>query len=134
MAQLNPETFTTFERAVMEKHLAGDHPVLAALRCQLPNCAVSRRDFTGHGFFAHLDVGAGALPVAKCRPRLVLSDVGATVPELRLGAGFALFIHDGLLSVLEGFTYGETWPAEVTRFSLFYTSGSERRVDRLELE
>ncbi len=36
------------------------------------------------------------------------------------GAGFVLFIRDGALACLEGFTYDEPWPETIKSFTLNY--------------
>jgi hypothetical protein len=43
----------------------------------------------------------------------VISDVGAEIEGVRHGVGFVLFIQDGRLDCLEGFTYDDPWPDEV---------------------
>ena len=35
-------------------------------------------------------------------------------------AGFMLFVEGGLLDVLEGYCYGETWPEQGAKFNLSY--------------
>ena len=47
-----------------------------------------------------------------------LDDVTVEIEGLRHGAGFVLFLGDGLLDMLEGYSYGEPWPSRVGRFSL----------------
>ena len=41
----------------------------------------------------------------------MLSDVGADLVGVDHGVGFALFVKDGRLDFLEGFTYADAWPA-----------------------
>lgn len=132
MKSENEQTLTEFERAVLDKLLAGNHPVLAALRGQLASCRVSSRKFTGHGFFAKLDVDResnAAVPVQRAKIR----DVGAEIPELKYGAGFVLFVADGYLDVLEGFTYDEHWPRLVRDFTLMYARDRIENPGAIEL-
>ena len=119
MSSYDDRGLTTFERAVLVKLLAGDHPVLAALRSQLASCRVRSREITGHGFFTNLDVDRKAntaAPVQKARIR----DVGGEIRGLGHGAGFVVFVADGYLDFLEGFSYEEQWPQEITEFALMY--------------
>jgi hypothetical protein len=41
-----------------------------------------------------------------------ISDVGAEFPNLRHGAGFVLSIRDGVVTMMEGFTYDAPWPGK----------------------
>lgn len=107
-----------FERSVLKKLLAGNHPVLAALRAQLDSCEVSSREFSGVGFFTNLKVDRSVGPAPTSRPRIHVSGVGAKISGLEYGAGFVLVVTDGYLDFLEGFTYDEPWPAAIAEFSL----------------
>jgi hypothetical protein len=51
-----------------------------------------------------------------------IDDVDGTVNGLAHGAGFVLFIRDGKLDILEGFTYDEPWPKDIGHFRLTYHS------------
>jgi hypothetical protein len=44
------------------------------------------------------------------------------------GAGFVLFVDDGVISFLEGFTYDEPWPEDAGSFELWYLKGSPSSV------
>lgn len=111
------------ERAVLKKLLEGDHPVLERLRGQLAKCQVVRREMTGVGFLADLDVGEIPEPQGI---RFQLSDVAGAIPGMRHGAGFVLFVENGRLSLLEGFGYDDPWPQTITRFTLEYDNGRGR--------
>jgi hypothetical protein len=60
------------------------------------------------------------------RKRITLGDVNAEVEGLKFGAGFVLFISDGKLEMLEGYSYDEQWPTEIKKFVLSYAGGSIR--------
>lgn len=107
-----------FERAVLEKLLEGNHPVLASLRAQLYSCQVSGWESTGYGFFTNLKVDRSLKPAPTSRPRIQIVDVGGKIRGLKHGAGFVLFVTDGYLDFLEGFSYDEPWPPEISEFSL----------------
>jgi hypothetical protein len=121
------EKLTTFERDVLEKALCGDHSELAALREQLVVAGVSERTMTGVGFFTTLIIPAGH-PLTPRRLSLDITDVTAEVDGVQNGAGFVLFVKDGLLDCLEGFTYDEPWPDYVVRYSLNYRSEIRERL------
>jgi hypothetical protein len=111
------------EQAVLDKLLAGDHPALATLRTQAAVGRVASRENTGVGFFCDFRVPSNA-------PRLQgdfhLGDVDGQLNGLEHGAGFVLFVREGCLELLEGFSYDEPWPEEITSFTLAYRSGQRQ--------
>ena len=107
-----------FEAAVLEKLLAGDSPALVVLRAQAQAARLSSREYTGAGFFLSFDVPADAPTVAA--KDFHFGDVDAVVDGLRHGAGFVLFVRGGRLDVLEGYSYEEPWPKEISGFKLTY--------------
>jgi hypothetical protein len=109
---------SALERSVLEKLLDGNHPVLAALRAQLDSCEVSSRQFSGVGFFTNLRVDRSVRPAPTSHPRIHISGVGGKISGLEHGAGFVLFVTDGYLDFLEGFTYDEPWPPVISEFLL----------------
>jgi hypothetical protein len=50
------------EQAVLAKLLAGDHPVLAALREQAKSAQITSREFTGTGFYCSFQVPSRLSP------------------------------------------------------------------------
>ena len=107
------------EKAVLEKLLEGSIPLLVELRRQCEACTIKDREFTGVGFFTDFSVPEETHK--KVGLNLVLGDVfGDDIPELQRGAGFMLFIEDGILTCLEGYSYEEPWPTQVDEFRLTY--------------
>ena len=120
---------TNLEATILNALLAGEAPQLEPLRAQVHVASVLRRELSGVGFFTHF-----AVPPDVPRPgvvgRMVLSDIGADIEGVVHGSGFALFIQDGILDFLEGFTYSDPWPAEARLLRWYYlhpkvTGGSE---------
>lgn len=116
------------EAAVLHKLLEGDGPVLAALRDQLPGLDVKSRELTGAGFFVEFSTAAAACPAPIASGSLRFGDVEATIGGLKHGAGFVLYVEGGLLHMLEGYSYEETWPARVVEFSLRYSDPNRSKV------
>ena len=128
-----PQDLTELERSVLDKLLTGEHPVLEALRRQLCGCRVRKRELTGCGFFTELQVDR-ALPAAPTiAKKLRIGDVEAKITGLEQGAGFVLFVNNGYLDMLEGYSYDEPWPESVSEFELRYT-GESRGVESLHLD
>jgi hypothetical protein len=76
----------------------------------------------GVGFFTSFEVPPEA-PRVKARPKFELGDVNGTADNVKHGLGFLLFVNDGALSMLEGYTYDEPWPDEVRGLVLTYSTG-----------
>lgn len=113
MAELSP-----LERDALAIILAPDHPVMNALRRQFERCQVASRETTGVGFFTTLEI-APDVEAAPVKPgRMDLSDVTATIDGLEHGAGFVLFVQDGVLDVLEGFSYDGPWTDMNARYEV----------------
>jgi hypothetical protein len=117
---------TPLEQAVVDKLLAGEHPVLQVLKKQADQSRVSHREFTGVGFWTDFDV-PDAAPAAQ-RRNFTVGDVQATIEGLAHGAGFQLLVRGSRISQLEGFTYDEPWPPEIGAFELTYTK-EPRQLD-----
>jgi hypothetical protein len=113
------EGLNDLEQAVLDKILAGDHPVLATLRLQAKNARLVKRELTGVGFFCDLEVPPKHRLEGKTK--FEIGGVHGKLDGLEHGAGFVLFVRDGRLDMLEGFSYDEPWPNEIRSFSLSYT-------------
>ena len=117
------EGLTKLERAVLEKLLDGDNNVfLEMLREQLPGITVSNRDYTGVGFYTDLVVAPKLVRKVAQPTNMTWGDVEADIEGTQHGAGFLLYVKNGIVSTLEGFTYDEPWPDTVNKFSLAYTN------------
>jgi hypothetical protein len=110
------DALTDLERDAMATMLRHDHPVTTLLRAQLDECRIKGRELTGVGFFTDIVV-----PQALAVPGLGsmhLNDAVVEIAGLEHGVGFVLFIRDGKLDVLEGFTYDEPWPDKIGNYSV----------------
>ncbi len=116
------------EEAVLRKLLEGNHPVLAALRQQLVGIAVIERKLTGVGFYTTFSTDEAATAVTIPVGGSPFGDVEATIAGMKHGAGFLLWLKDGWLHELEGYSYDEPWPERVADFSLEYPESSRRAV------
>lgn len=112
---------TPLEEAVLDEFLDRPGEPFTTLREQLAHASISSRELTGVGFFTHFAVPHEA-PVRRDLASAELLDVGARIPEIEHGAGFILFVRDGVISMLEGYTYGNTpWPDSISDFSVYGT-------------
>src|SRR6266568_1312153 len=92
-----------FEQAVLDKFLEGDHPVLTVLRAQAETGRLGTRNYSGAGFYLSFEMAHGA-PMASVGD-FRLGDVVAKVVGLQYGAGFLLFVREGRLAVMEGYSF-----------------------------
>ena len=123
-------SLTPLERAVLNELLQGDYPPLAELRQQVLVSWVVTRDLTGVGFFTTLAVPQDAARSRLPRTEVRLTGVDAEIEGLEHGAGFVLYVTDGALDALEGYSYDEPWPNDSDNFKV---STSRERKDLAEL-
>ena len=114
---MDDNLLTRLEKEVLELTLGGDDPFLSTLREQLAVCRVRDRELTGVGFYTCLSIPATA-PRLEATVESPFGDVVAEIEGLKEGAGFLLYVKDGALDMLEGYTFGESWPEDVTEFRL----------------
>ena len=106
---------TPLEKAVLDAMLEGGGESFEAVRQQLAHATIAKREFSGVGFFTEFVVPVDA-PVRRNLPSMEIGNVGAEFRSLQHGAGFVLFIRDGVVSMLEGYTYDEPWPTDTDEF------------------
>ncbi len=112
---------TRFEHAVLQQLLEGEHPAMAAMQSQLGDLVITQRHHSGVGFFVHFELRNERKRISWFPPRVVFGDVQATIESLENGAGFLLVVENGAISILEGYSYDEPWPAEIAAFTLRYS-------------
>lgn len=107
------------ERAVMDAALAGEDFRLVILREQLSMAEVTGRDFTEAGFLTHFSVPGQAARVTG-PIKNPIDDVCAELVGEEHPAGFLIWLEDGALQSLEGFSYVAKWPMDARLQRLFY--------------
>ena len=94
------------ERVVMTRFLDTDTLLAPQLRAQYAAATVVRRELTGVGFFIDYAVPANVPRIVP--PNLEMGDA-ATLTN-GIDVGFVLFVRDGAIAMLEGYTYDHPWP------------------------
>ena len=79
------------------------------------NFMITKREFTGVGFYT--DFYKKVIKIRKFENARI-STVGGILNE-KIQVGFVLFIEEGQLDVLEGYTYDEPWPEKITAYKIF---------------
>lgn len=97
------------EKQVMAAILAGDDQRLAVLRLQYAVAEVIEREFSGVGFCTHFRVSPD-VPRAIPDSFEFGQSIHLEIESVENGAGVVLFIRNGVLVMLEGFTYTGLWP------------------------
>jgi hypothetical protein len=112
-----------FERQVMTALLAGDDPLLDALRAQYAAASVRDRERTSTGFVTRFEVPASAEPVD--RKLLHLDDLQLELEGVNTPCDASLHVHNGRLRSLECFVYDGEFPADPVITAAWYY-GTER--------
>jgi hypothetical protein len=99
-----------FEKQVMAALLAGNDPILAALRAQYAAATVRARETTANGFVTRFDVPNTAPPIE--RKLLHLDDLQVQLAGAKSPADTSVHVHNGRLKSLECFLYEGAFPAE----------------------
>jgi len=115
------------EAAVIQLQLSDDSELANALRTQWNAATVVDRQLTGVGFYTTFSVPP-SIPGHSDLSRRRLGDVHAEIGGLEHGAGFILWIEDGRLSCLEGYSYQEAWPDQVTAFRVWKSGDSAEKA------
>jgi len=123
-------TLKLLEKQVLQKFLFGENEILDILRKQVLMASVSSREMTGVGFFTKFVIPSDAQRILS-HTKFILSDVIGTASNVKDGVGFVLFIGNGVLATLEGYTYDEPWPNEIQNLELSYSAGKIRDMDNL---
>jgi hypothetical protein len=132
---MNRNNFTKFETDVITMLLAGDHPVLAAVRDQFAVAEIDSRKYTGVGYYLNFNLPTShpklheLLPIKKY---FLLGDVDVMLGEEKIWGTVILWIEDGRISSLECVTYDE-WPDEGFSYEISYFDG-KRDIEKLQEE
>ena len=122
-----PDLFIELELCVMDMLLKGDDPRLATLRQQFERSTLRERRLTGVGFYVDFAVADDA-PHLESREPFHIGDVEAQIEGLEHGAGFVLFVKDGVIDCLEGYCYDEIWAEEPKLIALSYHNSTRRNL------
>jgi hypothetical protein len=103
-------TIEQFEQQVMAGLLAGNDPLLDALRKQYAAATVRDREVTNTGFITRFDVPDSAPPIA--RKLLHLDDLQVELAGAKSPADTSVHVFNGKLKSLECFLYDGAFPTE----------------------
>lgn len=116
------------ERQVIHHLLLGKNDILAVLRAQFEAATVKSKEYSGAGFFIYFEIPKEA-PRLSSAYSFEINDVAARIAGLQNGAGFTLFIKNGIINMLEGYVFGEElWPKSVGDYELYHTNKGKRTL------
>jgi hypothetical protein len=110
---------TPLESAALERLLDRPGEGYEFLRQQLPRLTVADRKFTGIGFFTHFALYPSTA-IQSIQLESPISGAAAELPGLEHRVGFLLFLQEGAIHTLEGYTHGDdVWPERTDEFRVF---------------
>jgi hypothetical protein len=108
--QESPEPLqpTPLELAVIEA-ICEKHPDdRSSIEAQLASTKVISRENTGAGFYTDFEVQRSSIiPIASARSKDLRYGPQAKIESINHGMGFILWLSDGYLDCLEGYTYDD---------------------------
>jgi hypothetical protein len=119
------------EIRLMTMLLAGDDITLKQLREQYAHASVVSRESSDVGFFTTFSL-QGRDDLRVNNKSFQIGDVDGNLNEIYGAVGFILYIKNGFISTLEGYTNAiDKWPEDDEEIILKYDSGNERDIKRL---
>lgn len=108
---------TKLEIAVMARLLADTTIPLIRRSIDFEEIDVTTREVTGIGFFAELAPSEN-LKLFADGTSIRWGRVGARLNRPPVDTGYLLYVEDGYLTMVEGYTYGTEWPTEIAEIEL----------------
>ena len=109
MNPLNP-----FEDAVIRKFCEMNHLPINNLADHIPHLQATKRELTGVGIYVELSSSLAVAGGAKATVSGVLAQAADDRPML----GFILYLDESKPTLLEGFSYSDSWPTAFDGYSL----------------
>lgn len=120
-----------FEKKLIEMLLDGENEVLSTLKKQYELSKVVSRDFSDVGFYTSVFI-QNKDDLCLNGKSFYLGDVDGTVNGIKGAIGFILYIKNGYISLLEGYTnIIDKWPTN-EEIKLTYDSGETRNIKSLK--
>jgi hypothetical protein len=107
-ASTAPPEMVALIAQLMNLILAGEDSPAAVLREQYAHARLAELTLTGAGFFADFDVPSETRRVDP--PRMVGGSAEIDIEGVEHAAGCVLFVGEGVIQTLEGYTYTDEWP------------------------
>ena len=96
-----------------------DKKISKKLYEQFKVAEVKEREYTGTGFFTYFYINDNTKDIFLSNGNMQLGGIHAEIKGLKNGAGFVLYVENGRLKALEGYSYNETWPNQAQISNVF---------------
>lgn len=109
---------TNLERAIVAWLLLD--PKLQPLRSDVNFAKINvvARDFTGVGFLTHFEPSEET-KLFEDRVKLRWGQVGARLNSPKIETAYVVYVDNGYLKTIEGYTYGDDWPDPIDSIELY---------------
>ena len=104
--------FDEFEKIIISDIIEQYPEYKQKLQSQLEKITVQKREFSTYGFSTYYAVTAEEETLGDGE-NLQLGKHQWNINGLQHGSDYILWIKNGFISCLEGFSYNETWPDEI---------------------
>ena len=106
------------EKLVIESMLADRELKPVKSTVNLDAVVVVGREFTGVGFLVEYE-RSDELRVFGTGVKLRWGKVGARLNAAKIETGYLVYVDDGYVTAVEGYTYGDKWPDQVKDIELY---------------
>jgi len=109
------EALSKTEREIIREMIVKEYGQGSLFLDQLAGARVENREFTGRGVFVNLRLAENIPPIDQLNSE-ISRGYKTALPAPADVVGFTLFIRNGRLSFLEGYTFGDwaEWPGELS--------------------
>ena len=106
-------TYDEFEKRIIDDIIQTYPEYAERLARQYGYATVSKRTIDGRGFYTYYEIGDKTASLGD-GVNLQLGENQWNINGLEHGSDYILWIKNGFISSLEGFSYGEPWPKVIT--------------------
>ena len=106
-----------FEISVLNKFLEGQGKNVSMLRNQMQNLMVKNRQQSRSGVFIKFHQN-NSIFALEDKNRHVIEGVKGFANNIKYSIGFILYLENGMIDMLEAYTYDETWPEQLDKLKL----------------
>lgn len=108
---------------VIEMLLSGEDYVLSILRQQYKNARIISEECNNVGFYINYQIDDAPIIPNEYNGTFQIGDLNGTVDNIDSAVGFVLFIKNGYIIMLEGYTNTlDQWPESDSQIKLQYDS------------
>lgn len=109
---------TEIEKAVIESMLADRELKPLRFTVNFDAVTVSDREFTGAGFLTEFE-RSQELNLFDDGVSLRWGKVGARLNASKIETAYLVYVDNGYLTSVEGYTYGDEWPSQIDQMELY---------------